>query len=287
MSNSVSKKFKHNQIMVNGISTHLIEIGNKDKQPVLFLHGYPENWMEFEQVMILLQEEYYLLAIDLPGIGKTEEITATDKRTIADFVKALIEILALKDVVLVGHDVGGMISYAFIRHFSRYLSKAVIICTAIPGVAPWEDVKRNPYIWHFAFFAVPELPEKLIQGKQNLLFDYFYNTISANKDAISTDKRKRYSAAYSSPVALSTSLGWYRSFYQDEKENAKNTTVEIPVLYLKGAKDSGNIDDYMEGFKASGLTNIRGVKIAESGHFAPEEQPETVSKAIAGFIKES
>jgi hypothetical protein len=35
-------------------------------------------------------------------------------------------------------------------------------------VAPWEEVKRNPYIWHFAFFAIPELPEKAFSGKQDV-----------------------------------------------------------------------------------------------------------------------
>jgi hypothetical protein len=36
----------------------------------------------------------------------------------------------------------------------------------VPGVDHWSEVKRNPNIWHFAFHAVPELPEKLVQGKE-------------------------------------------------------------------------------------------------------------------------
>jgi pimeloyl-ACP methyl ester carboxylesterase len=35
----------------NGTSMHVIETGNRSGQPILFLHGYPENWQAFEGVM--------------------------------------------------------------------------------------------------------------------------------------------------------------------------------------------------------------------------------------------
>lgn len=168
---------------------------------------------------------------------------------------------------------------------SEYLLKAVIMCTAIPGVSPWEEVKRNPHIWHFAFFSVPGLPEQLISRKQRILFDYFYDTISADGHAINVEKRERYTAAYSSSEALRTSLEWYRSFPEDEAGNARNIACNTPVLYLRGTKEPGNIDDYTDGLKRSGLLNIRSKLIADSGHFAPEEQPEAVAKAIDDFIR--
>jgi pimeloyl-ACP methyl ester carboxylesterase len=277
--------FKHQQVIINGISTHLVETGNKDKQTILFLHGYPENWMMFEPVMTFLKDEYHLLAIDLPGVGKSESIASSDKLTIANFINDIIQYLNLKKIILVGHDVGGMITYSFIKHFHEGLSKAVIMSTAVPGVDPWEEVKRNPYIWHFAFFSVPALPESLISGRQHLLFDYFFNTVTANKDAISNIKRNEYVKAYESPISLKTSFDWYRTFSQDEKENSQHTSIDIPVLYLKGEKDYGNIADYLEGFKKSGLDTIKGGLIPNSGHFAPEEQPDEVAKAIDDFIK--
>ena len=108
MSERTSQYLNHRQVMVNDVSIHLVEAGNKEKQPVLFLHGYPESGMEFEQV-VMLQDDYYLLAIDIPGIGKSERIASTDKHAIAAFVKIFLETLMLKNVVLVGHEVGGMI----------------------------------------------------------------------------------------------------------------------------------------------------------------------------------
>lgn len=278
--------FNHQQIYINGISTHIVETGNKEKQSIMFLHGFPENWMAFADVMIILKKKYHVLSIDMPGIGKTSHIASSDKLAIAQFIRDLIQTLDLNKVVLVGQDVGGMATFSCIRNFPKRIAKAVIMNTAIPGVAPWDEVKRNPYIWHFAFFAIPDLPEKVFAGKQSLLFDYFFNSISANKKAFSADKKKLYIEAYDSAIALKTSFDWYRAFAQDEKDNSKQISVDIPLLYLRGEKEYGNINEYIEGFKASGINNIHGGLIKNSGHYAADESPEEVAKAIDLFIKE-
>jgi pimeloyl-ACP methyl ester carboxylesterase len=276
--------FRHSILSVNGIQTHLTEAGNNKKQPILFLHGYPENWKEYEKVMTLLKDEYHVLAIDLPGIGSSAPIGKYDKLSVARFVRDLLQILNLKNIILVGHDIGGMITYSFVKHFSGFLSKAVIICTAIPGVHPWEEVKRNPYIWHFAFFSVPELPESLIEGKHPILFEYFYNTLSFNKTAIEQENKEVYINAYHSRHSLETGLGWYRTLRIDEKENSQNVPVNTPILYLKGAKDYGDIGTYIRGFRDNGVNNITGKSIPDCGHFGPEENPEFVSQAVHEFI---
>lgn len=278
--------FKHQQIDVNGLSIHLVEAGKNSKQTILFLHGYPENWRAFENIMNILKNDYHLLAIDLPGIGKSEKITSSDKLSIAVFINDLIEKLNLKDIILVGHDCGGMITYSFIRHFASKISKAIIMSTAVPAVEPWEDVKRNPHIWHFAFYATPNLPESLIEGRQGLLFDYYFDSLTFIKDVFSADKRKSYADAYANPLSLKTSFDWYRAFPKDEKDNTHYIEVNIPVLYLKGDKDFGDIQNYVEGFKKSGLKNITGELITNSGHFISEEQPNEVATAIDNFIKQ-
>jgi pimeloyl-ACP methyl ester carboxylesterase len=268
---TASNSIIHRQIIVNNISVHLAETGNKNNQTILLLHGYPENWQAFEEVMNELNDKYHLLAIDLPGIGKSEGITTSDTYILAKFINDFIQTLDLKKIVLAGHDIGGMITYTFLKHFSESLSKAIIMNTAVPGVEPWEEVKRNPYIWHFAFYSIPSLPETLITGKQRVLFDYFYDTISANKNAISESKRKIYAEAYEKQTSLKTSFDWYRAFPLDEKINAGESPSNIPVLYLRGEKDFGDMEKYIEGFKKSGLNNIKGESIPECGHFAPEE----------------
>jgi pimeloyl-ACP methyl ester carboxylesterase len=61
--------------------------------------------------------------------------------------------------------------------------------------------------------------------------------------------------------------------------------VDVPVLYLKGEKEYMDTAPYIEGFKASGIKNIKGGFIPDSGHYAADESPEEVAKAIDDFIK--
>lgn len=105
-----------------------------------------------------------------------------------------------------------MVTYAMLRYFPDRLSSAVIVGTVIPGVDPWEEVRRNPYIWHFAFYAVPRLPEILADGRQSPLFNYFYDTLCHRKNAIAEEKRDLYVRAYENPASLSTGFDWYRAF---------------------------------------------------------------------------
>jgi pimeloyl-ACP methyl ester carboxylesterase len=285
LNNKNPQSFIHKQIMVDGISIHVVESG-VGKSSILFLHGWPENWMAFKDIMISLSNQFHVVAIDLPGIGKSTPTTPShDKSTISRFVYDVIKSLKLDDVTLVGHDVGGQIVYAFLHNYPNELSRAVIMNVAIPGIEPWDEVKKNPYIWHFAFHLIPELPELLIYGKQAPYFDYFYNEISADPNSIDRKRREVYVESYSEIQALKTGFEWYRAFPQDEKDNIQNKDdiIETPVLYLReGTSDI--LELYLKGLHNGGLTNLQGKIIENSGHFSPEEQPKTVISLIKEFI---
>src|SRR5213075_1193356 len=99
--------------------------------------------------MLLLLDKAHVVAMDLPGIGGSPDPpTSGDKRTLARCVHGVIASLGLTDVSLVGHDVGGQIVFAFLHAFPGVLRRAAIMNVAVPGVDPWSEVKRNPYIWH-------------------------------------------------------------------------------------------------------------------------------------------
>jgi pimeloyl-ACP methyl ester carboxylesterase len=280
--------FAHRQVFVEDIYIHVVSAGQADKPAILFLHGYPENWQAFEKIMTGLSDEFYTLAMNLPGIGQSGKIASNDKRTIARYVNGVIGELGLTNTTVVGHDAGGMVAYAYLKAYPETLAKAVIMNVVIPGIDPWAQVMQNPQVWHFRFNAIPDLPETLVSGKQRAFFDYFFNTISARPEQISEESRDAYVDAYSSHDALHTGFEWYRAFPQDEKDNTetKGTVVQTPVLYLRGEKEYGKIDEYLAGFREGGLTNIRGQLIPGSGHYAPEEAPDDVTVALRAFMKE-
>jgi pimeloyl-ACP methyl ester carboxylesterase len=236
-----------------------------------------------------LSREFNVAAIDLPGIGESCSVPPSgDKRTLARHVRAVLRELGWKNASLVGHDVGGQIAYAYLKAYPGELSSAVILNVAVPGVDPWSDVERNPQLWHFAFHAIPELPERLVAGNQAEYFAFFYDAISAQPGAVPEFARQRYAEAYRRPEALRAGFEWYRTFRQDQRDNValKQQQVNTPVLYLRGGVERGlDLERYLAGFREHGFRQLSGDTIAGSGHFTPDEQPELLAKRIETFLR--
>jgi pimeloyl-ACP methyl ester carboxylesterase len=225
------------------------------------------------------------VAVDLPGIGGSAgEYTDGSKTALADVVHSLIHALELEEVTLVGHDVGGMIAYAYARAFDD-LARVVIMDVVMPGLDRWDEVLHNPYIWHFAFHSIPELPERLVTGRQADYFDYFFATIAADPSKITSEARSAYVEAYSTRTALTAGFNWYRTFSQDAEANRRSTGVlSTPLLYLRGEFEGGDIDGYVAGLQAMGVADVEKQILPGAGHFAPEEAPEATWRLIADFI---
>jgi len=273
-----------------GRSLYVREAGPETGPALLFLHGWPESALAWEAVMRLAASAgFRALAVDLPGVGGSTMLDApTDKLGMATLLHEAIAGLSLRNLTLVGQDVGGQVAFAWATAFPDDLARVVIMDVVIPGVGPWEDVLRNPFIWHFAFHAIPDLPELLVSGKQRQYFDYFYEAIAGRPDAIPPDRRDAYAAAYADAGALATGFGWYRAFPEDARRNAAwakdPARVVMPLLYLRGEHEGGDLDAYLNGFLTAGFDRVEGGVVPGAGHFAPEEAPDATWERIAAFI---
>jgi pimeloyl-ACP methyl ester carboxylesterase len=280
--------FRETNVVVDDVRLHLLQAGRKGAPSFLFVHGWPQNSEAFRAVMADLSDDCCLAAIDLPGVGRSVgQPRAADKRTLAHYVRAAMLAADLRNVTLVGHDIGGQIVYAYLQRFAGTIERAAILNVAIPGVPPWSEVAQSPRIWHFGFHAVPQLPELLVTGHEAAYFDFFFDAIAANRAAITPQARRAYAEAYSSATSLKAGFDWYRAFPQDERDNAATagSTVATPVLYVRGDAESGELKLYVDGLRQSGLINIQGRSIANCGHFSPDEQPRALAEALRAFVR--
>ena len=239
----------------------------------VLLHGWPQTAACWRGVERAAAGEAEIVALDLLKLG-TDGTKAALAAAVHDIVKQE------HDVTLVGHDCGGMVTYAYLRRYP--LRRAVIMNTVVPGVAPWEDVRRNPHIWHFGLHAVPGLPELLVRGHERAYFDYFYDVLSPTPDAVSELARDEYAAAYASDAALRTGFDWYRAFPADAAANAEPADVSTPLLYLRGEHEGGDIAAYAAGLRASGVRDVSTAIVPGAGHFAPDQCPDEVWRLIRG-----
>lgn len=242
--------------------------------------------------MRLAAQDFHLVALDFPGVGQsTGDPTNGSRAALARVVHKVIEALTLREVTLVGHDIGGMVAYSYLRHFAD-VQQAVIMDVVVPGISPWEKVVRNPNLWHFAMHAVLGLAEQLVQGNQHAYFDYFFDAISVDSAAIDAEARAAYRAAYSSPAALTAGFNWYRAFQDDARDNAEATgPITTPVLYLRGEaavrKATTGLDEYIGGLVQSGLRSVSSALVPGAGQYLAEEQPRATWRLIADFISQN
>ncbi|HTU05385.1 MAG TPA: alpha/beta hydrolase [Trebonia sp.] len=281
---------RHRQVPAGDATIHVAEAGPADGPAYLFVHGWPESWRTWQEVMTLAGRTNRALAIDLPGIGASRrETTGASKAAIAGVLRSLIETLRLADLTLVGHDIGGMVVYAYLREFAD-LPRAVIMDVPVPGVDPWDDFVREPFLWHFALHADPHLPELLTEGRHETYFGYFYDLLSAHPGVPSPASRAEQAGAYAQPAAMSTGFDWYRAFPADITHNqlaAGGTPVTTPLLYLRGSRErGGDIRRYAEGFRRAGIRHVESGLIAGSGHFPQEEDPAQTWSRIRTFAND-
>jgi pimeloyl-ACP methyl ester carboxylesterase len=132
--------------------------------------------------------------------------------------------------------------------------------------------------------SIPALPERLVQGRQREYFVFSYDVLSPDPTRITAPAR----AAHAQDSALSAGCNWYRTLAQDAIDNqeaSRQAAVTTPLLYVRGAKEGGQIDDYLEGFRSSGLVDVDHALVSGAGHFSPEEEPEQVWRLIAAFAR--
>lgn len=276
----------HQIITVGDRSLHVVEAGLVHSDTVIFLHGWPEDWTEWRRIMEQAAGTHHVIAFDLPGIGKSQGAApGGEKSAIAEIIHHAVRVMDIRNPTIVGHDAGAMVTYAYLRTFSSEIKAAVLMSSVIPGVEPWTKVLSNPYIWHFAFHTTPRLPEALVMGNQRVYFDHFFDVLTKDPSSIDDQARDHYVSAYGSPESLQAGFELYRAFSKDADTNRKDTTkIDVPLLYLRGEFEGGEMDEYVTGFHKMGISSVTSARIPGSGHFTPEENPVAVWAEIVRFI---
>ena len=263
---------------VNGTTIHYLRSGT-GATTVLLLHGWPESSHEWHKVIPLLSSQFTVIAPDLRGVGGSHATpSGYDKVSLAEDVHELVVQLGLSRVFVIGHDIGGMVAYAYARSHPEDLGGIAIVDIPIAGVDPWDAVKNAPWAWHFGFHTVPGLAEALVAGREDAYFQHFYDDFSVTPSAISSADRQIYADAYRNPESLKAGFELYRTFPQDEAYNRSHRAkLSVPILVAGGDHSAGPMVPMLEkGLRAAGADSVKEAVIENCGHWIPEEQPEAL-----------
>jgi|SRR5690348_7449749 len=275
------KAFRARLIATNGTKLY-VRVGGAGPAVVL-LHGYGETGDMWVPLAKDLARDHTVVVPDLRGMGlSTKPASGYDKKTQGGDIAGVLDTLKLETVALVTHDIGNMVGYAFAAQYRNRVSRFVIIDAPLPGVGPWEEILKNPLLWHFRFGG-PDM-ERLVSGRERIYLDRFWNEFSAKPKRFSEAARRHYAKLYARPGAMHAGFAQFAAFDQDASDNKAFLAagkLSVPVLALGGEKSFGTTMAAVMRFAASDVEE--GV-VPDSGHWIMEENPKATIALVRAFL---
>jgi pimeloyl-ACP methyl ester carboxylesterase len=275
--------FTHKYADVNGVRLHYVIGGTGD--PVVLLHGWPQTWYEWRQIMPDLARQYTVIAPDLRGLGESSvPEQGYDSMTVAEDIHLLCQTLGHDRVFVVGHDVGMGVGYAWAASYPGEVRKLVVAESLLAGVGKPPTASRSGEpVWHPAFHMVPDLAEQLVQGRERVYFSYIFKQFAHTPDAVPDEYLDAAVEAYSRPGRLKAGFAHYRGMPASARQNAElmKRKLTMPVLAVGGETCFGDLIGQQMNLVAE---NVTTVSLKECGHWVTAEQPAAFLKEVRAFL---
>lgn len=258
----------------------------KGSETLILIHGLGSNAGFWRYNIGALSQKYRVIAIDLPGYGKSQKDFYPYSLTFyADQIKRFIDELKLGKVTLVGHSMGGQISIVFALKYPQYLNKLVL---AAP--AGFEEFQKGEGDWLRSVMSVAGVKKTTEEGIRRNLASNFYSWRDELEwmveERTRTVKAKDFDKyAYAVVRNVNAML--------DEPTFDKLEGIKTPTLIIYGKYDGLIPNPYLNpGFSCDvfnyGHSKIQGSKIHQvdnAGHILMIEKPDEFNSTVLDFLE--
>lgn len=233
---------------------------------VLFLHGWGANITLFDGLMSVVSQKYTVLALDMPGFGKSDEPKkAWNVDDYVDFVLKFVSLFSPKSLVLVGHSFGGRVIIKMLARQLPFEVKKIILIDAA-GIKPKKNLKQK------ASLAAYKIGRKIMSLKPlKTLFP----------DAVENMRKKRGSADYNSatPIMRETLVK-----VVNEDLTHLLPSIKASSLLIWGTNDTAT--PLSDGETMERLIPDAGlVRVNGAGHYSFLEAPDLTARVVSSFLK--
>lgn len=256
-------------------------------QTLLFVHGLSSNADAWSHNIEVLKDNYLCVALDLPGYGKSSKPDADYTASyFAEVVYQFIEQLELKNVVLVGHSMGGQASIKLATTHPDVIEKLILVAPA--GLERFSEAGAALMKSLFTVASVKNTTDEQIS--KNYALNFHEQPAEVSK-MIADRKRIKDASdfdAHCGAIVKSVSGMLDDTVYQDLEH------IMQPTLVVFGKQDQLIPNRYFN----PGLTTEEVGKVAldkiktaslefidEAGHFVQFEKPNKVNRLIRQFVE--
>jgi haloalkane dehalogenase len=260
--------------------------------PFVFLHGNPSSSHLWRRIMPSVGAPARLLAPDLIGMGRSGKPDIAYRfADHANYLEAWFDKLALKDVVLVGHDWGGALAFDWAaRHSNRV--RGIAFMETIVRPMTWDDFPGGGKARYEALRASGSGEAKVLD--ENFFIEKALQLTTLN--GLSEADWNVYRAPYPTRESRHPLLGWPRSMPINgepadvvarietyDKWLANSAAIPKLLLTFDGPPDTLLIGPEMTAWCVKNISNLDVQNCGPARHMAPEDQPEAIAAAIASW----
>lgn len=274
----------HTYVDLPGLRMHVTEAGSGDA--VLMLHGFPQHWWEWRDVIPAIAQHYRVICPDLRGAGWTDAPRDgyTAGQLLADLV-ALLDALEVDRAHLLTHDYGGIIAYLLCRQHPERVIDHVSIAIPPPYIDSDAAMVRSllRHAWFNFIVPVPGVgPWALRAGLARHLLRGFSNGMTDEDVEI-------FAGRAAEPARARAGSALYRHFIQPTgmrmmRGGFRDARLTTRTLVLLGADDPNVRTEFLHGYEPY-VDDLRIVEVAGASHFVVDDQPAAVTQHALEFFK--
>jgi pimeloyl-ACP methyl ester carboxylesterase len=266
---------------------------------IIFLHGFPEFWYAWRDQLVEFGRDHRAVAVDMRGFNlssKPTGVEAYEIRALVEDIRALADHLGAPKFVLVGHDWGGGVAWAFAMAHPERLEKLVIINATHPAMLA-RELAQNPVqqraSQYMLLFRSPDA-ERILSANNYARLLASFSDLRQPGTFTSADSAE-YVSAWSQPGALTGGLNYYRAArvgpptpgtapWVPKWAPNSDMRVSVPTLVIWGEQDRFLVPDNLTGLEAY-VPNLTVKRIPDATHWVVRERPAEVSALIRDFIR--
>ena len=257
-----------------GDATVYVSDSEKGEKCVVLLHGYLESLRVWDDFVELLTDKVRVVAIDIPGHGRSSNIAPVHTMELmVDVVAGVLDALQIDKVTLVGHSMGGYISLAFCAAYAERLEGLVLLSSS-PN--PDTEFKRENRRREIALVRA---------GKKDMLARV---APEAGFAEMNRDSLRRYINNLVEQVHITDDEGIVALLggmieRKDQNEMLRNSRVR--QLFIMGTHDGYIPVEAAQEFIAKN-PQAKVAWLDKSGHMGFIEEPEACATALLEFVLE-
>ncbi len=243
--------------------------GDPSNPPIILLHGFLGSSYDYRYLGPKLEENYYIVALDLIGFGhsdKPETFTYTNASHAA-FVHRVLETLQIKQYILIGHSMSGDIALRHAALEQTTVTQLVLIAPA--GLSGGPPRTLSPFFY------------------DNIFKNYYLQRIGFN----SVHHQSEYQTAeYFDPMVYFTAQipsETLRAFSENTDEQSVTdlfSVIQVPTLIIFGEEDTWISPDNGFIFEES-LENATLHLVQDTGHMPMIENLSSWMQILKDFLQ--